>query len=78
MEWIVFPEALKSQALLASLLYMTYSYLCSVRGWSSLELALGLKVAAISQINLKLSHLSTVIYTNLIASIVCLITGTWV
>ncbi|KIM92659.1 hypothetical protein OIDMADRAFT_36437 [Oidiodendron maius Zn] len=38
-------EALQSQALLASILYMTYSYLCSERGWGSLELALCLKVS---------------------------------
>lgn len=57
---------------------MAYSYLCSTRGWGSLELALGLKVAAMSQINLKLSHPSTATCTNVIASIAYLTTGTWV
>jgi len=75
---IVFPEALRTPALLASVLYMTYSNLCSARGWGNLELALGLKVAAISQINLKLSNPSTAKCTNVIASIAYLSTGTWV
>ncbi|KIW18415.1 hypothetical protein PV08_02703 [Exophiala spinifera] len=74
----VFPEALRTPALLASMLYMAYSYLRSVRGWSSPELALGLKVAAMSQINAKMSHPSTATCTNVIASIAYLSTGTWV
>lgn len=49
-----------------------------MRGWSSLELALCLKGAAISQINLKLSHLGTAPCMNVIASIAYLITGIWV
>ena len=57
---------------------MTYSNLCSARGWGNLELALGLKVAAISQIHRKLSHPSTAKCTNVIASIAYLSTGTWV
>ncbi|PMD57414.1 uncharacterized protein K444DRAFT_53669 [Hyaloscypha bicolor E] len=57
---------------------MTYSYLRSERGWSNPELALGLKMAAISQINLKLSHPSTATCTNVIASIAYLCTGTWI
>lgn len=57
---------------------MAYSDLCSVRGWGSLELALGLKGAAISQINHKLSCPSTAMCTNVIASIAYLTAGTWV
>ncbi|KIM94807.1 hypothetical protein OIDMADRAFT_149363 [Oidiodendron maius Zn] len=75
---IVFPEALRTPALLGSILYEAYSYLCSVRRWGSRELALGLKLAAISQINLKLSHPSTATCTNVIASVAYLTTGTWV
>lgn len=75
---VVFPEALRTPALLGSILYMAYANLSSLRGWSNPELALVLKTAAISHVNKKLSHPSTATCTNVIASIAYLSTGTWV
>ncbi|KAE8446537.1 hypothetical protein EG329_011869 [Mollisiaceae sp. DMI_Dod_QoI] len=74
----IFPEALRTPALLSSILYMAYSFLCAARGWSNPELALGLKGAAISEINRKMLHPSTATCTNVIASISYLSIGTWV
>ncbi|KAM3068413.1 hypothetical protein ACMFMG_009549 [Clarireedia jacksonii] len=74
---IAFPEAIRTPALLASILYMAYAYMCSVRGTYDSELALGLKTAAISYVNQRLSDPETAQCTSTIASIVYLFTGTW-
>jgi hypothetical protein len=75
---IVFAEALRTPALLGSILYMAYANLSSLRGSSSPQLALALKTAAISHVNKKLLHPSTATCTNVIASVAYLSTGTWV
>jgi Fungal specific transcription factor domain len=75
---IVFPEAIRTPALLSAMLYMAYAHLSSLRGPVNQELAIGLKTATIAHINRKLSHPATAMCTNVIASIAYLSTGTWV
>lgn len=75
---VIIPEALRSPVLLTSILYMAYANLCSLRGYTNRDLALGLKTAAIAHINEKMAHPSTATCTNVIASIAWLSVGTWV
>ncbi|TAQ88938.1 hypothetical protein B7494_g2735 [Chlorociboria aeruginascens] len=74
---VVFPEALRTPALLASILYMAYANLSTLRDQSIPELALALKTTAISHVNKQLSHPITATCTSVIASVAYLSTGTW-
>ncbi|CEJ91710.1 hypothetical protein VHEMI07403 [[Torrubiella] hemipterigena] len=75
---IIFPVALQSPGLLASMLYMTYSHLATTRGTYNKEVALALKGLAMVQINQKLKHPSTATCTKVLAAIAYLSTGTWI
>ncbi|KAK9323696.1 hypothetical protein V1517DRAFT_319600 [Lipomyces orientalis] len=74
---VVFPEMVSNPALCMAVLYMAYAFLASVRGSFDHTVALAMKQASITYVNMTLTNPATATQSGAMASIAFLTSGIW-